>query len=237
MANGIYYLMELGQTILKNQQNLDLAAILITHHHTDHTGGISDLTRNKTLAVYGPTHSRISGITHPLSEPEQLTLPFLPAPIRVINTPGHTLDHIAYSLPDVLFCGDTLFSAGCGRLFEGTASQLMASLQKIAQLPDTTRIFCTHEYTLQNLQFAAHVEPSNLAIKHKQQQVASLRNANQPSLPALLGEEKIINPFLRCHVGEIIRSAEAYAGHPLRSPLEVFTLLREWKNQFYTPRT
>ena len=212
--------------------HLDLAAILITHHHADHTNGIQELINHSPVPVYGPNNPSIRGITNPVQEPDTIVFPFLAEPFSVLNTPGHTLDHISYLFSGMLFCGDTLFSAGCGRLFEGTAEQLFHSLQKIAALPDDTKIYCTHEYTLQNLLFAQAVEPKNPNIQTKIDQVKVLRANNQPSLPSCLRNEKKFNPFLRCNNKEIIASVERQVGFKLDNIIDVFKQLREWKNNF-----
>ena len=212
--------------------HLTLAALLITHHHADHTNGITTLAKHFPIPVYGPNNPSIPGITHAVCEPNTITFPFLPGAFAVLDTPGHTIDHIAYCFGDALFCGDTLFSAGCGRIFEGTAEQMYHSLQKIAALPEKTSIYCTHEYTLQNLAFAQTIEPHNQNIALKIQQVTALRAANRPSLPSLLGEEKAINPFLRCHIKEVVQRVEQHVGFTLSTPVNVFKYLREWKNGF-----
>lgn len=209
---------------------LKLESILITHHHTDHTNGINALKNTYPINVYGPSH--IPGITHPVKAPEILTLPSLNIPITIMSIPGHTLDHIAYYLPGILFCGDTLFSAGCGRVFEGTIAQMIHSLQKITDLPPDTAVYCTHEYTLKNLEFALMVEPSNINIKKRLDQAIMLRAANLPTLPTSVKEELEINPFLRCHIQEIREEVEDHFGLKLQNPSDVFQYLREWKNHF-----
>jgi len=149
----------------------------------------------------------------------------------VLDIPGHTLGHVAYYTQGIVFCGDTLFSAGCGRIFEGTAEQLYASLLKIASLPDETKIYCAHEYTLQNLYFASLVEPNNIDIAARIKEVTIMRKKNLPSLPSTLRLEKKINPFLRCQSPALIAQVEHYAGKPLATSLEIFTNLRQWKNE------
>lgn len=211
-----------------------LEAILITHHHFDHTGGIESLKSIYPVEVYGPKKELISGVTKPVEEPDVLRFSFLKEPIYVLDIPGHTLGHIAYYCDGKLLCGDTLFSAGCGRVFEGTMEQMYASIQKLAALPNETEIFCTHEYTLNNLQFAMQVEPTNPNISIQMQLAKNRRAENQPTLPSTIGNEKQINPFLRTHIPLVIQSAEHYAQQTLSTPLSVFTQLREWKNHFYT---
>ena len=215
-----------------SENKLLLDAILTTHHHFDHTNGIKALTDYYSVNVYGPKNEKIQGVTHGVSEPDTISFPFLGSLLTVMDIPGHTLHHIAYLLPGLLFCGDTLFSAGCGRIFEGTVEQMYHSLQKIADLPDDTKIFCTHEYTLQNLKFAQLVEPNNQKIQLKIKNALAMRKENRPTLPVLIGEEKEINPFLRCHIDEIIKSVEKESGLTLNNPLDVFKYLREWKNSF-----
>ncbi len=219
------------RTFLK-AHGLQLAAILITHHHRDHIDGIGELISDDPVPVYGPHSAVIAGITHRVSESDTLVFPFLESSLMVLETPGHTLDHLAYLVSGMLFCGDTLFSAGCGRVFEGTVEQMVHSLQKIAALPDETKIYCAHEYTLKNLQFAQMVEPHNRKIQDKMQDVTALREANLPTLPSSLGDEKAINPFLRCDSPEIIASVEHHVGFKLYSYGDVFQYLREWKNEF-----
>ncbi len=207
-------------------------AILITHHHWDHTNGILELAKTyRHIPVYGPDEA-IAGLTHKVKEDEQIFIDLFPFALRVLNIPGHTLGHVAYYGKDILFCGDTLFAAGCGRVFEGTTEQMYASLNKIKSLPDNTKMYCAHEYTLHNLRFAATVEPTNETIYSRIQEVSKLRDQDLPSLPSLLSEEKLTNPFLRCDSLEIIANAEKHAGRKLNSPIEVFGVIRKWKDGF-----
>ena len=214
------------------QQKLTLKAILITHHHWDHTAGVAELREQQPTPVYGSAKEKIADVTHLLKDEEDIHMEGCPLTFHVIAIPGHTLDHIAYYSPGLLFCGDTLFAAGCGRVFEGTPEQMYASLQKIAALPDDTRIYCAHEYTLNNLHFAEIVEPENTLIKQRITQVSELRNKNLPSLPSTLSEEKETNPFLRCDSPELIAQVETYANQTLHNPIEVFTWVRKWKDSF-----
>lgn len=162
----------------------------------------------------------------------QIHLDQLRVTLKVISIPGHTSGHVAYFGEGCLFSGDTLFAAGCGRLFEGTPEQMIASLHKLTALPDDTKLYCAHEYTLQNLRFAATVEPSSKQIKERIQKVSALREKQLPSLPSTMREEKDTNPFLRCDSPELVRNVEKHAGRSLTNYIDVFTKLREWKNTF-----
>jgi len=213
------------------QHHLVPVSILITHHHWDHTNGIKDIVASYPIPVYGPNNT-LTEITHRVQEPDYIYIEHFTISPQIFNIPGHTLDHVAYYMPDRLFCGDTLFAAGCGRLFEGSAAQLFASLQKLASLPDGTRVYCAHEYTLNNLRFARTIEPNNPAITTRLQHAQRLRDKNQPTLPSTLREEKATNPFLRCHCPEVKIAVEQYAEMALSSSLEVFSWLRKWKDHF-----
>ena len=217
-------------TFLK-QRHLTPAGILITHHHWDHTNGIAELKNHVAIPVYGSQKEHVPTITVSVQEPDTVRLPGFPT-FHIMAIPGHTLGHIAYYAQGMLFCGDTLFSAGCGRLFEGTPLQMYTTLQKIASLPGETNIYCAHEYTLNNLRFAAVVEPTNRVITEQAQQIAELRKETLPSLPSRLAIEKEINPFLRCDIPEVIANVEKYAGKKLSTSLDVFTWLRKWKDNF-----
>lgn len=209
--------------------DLELAGILITHHHADHQGGIAGLLAHRACDVFAPAKESITGRTHPLRGGERLEL--LGIAVDVLAVPGHTLGHLAYLMPDALFCGDTLFGAGCGRLFEGTPAQMSAALDRIAALPDATRIYCAHEYTQMNLPFAQAVEPENSHIAERIRQVALARAAGQPTVPLTLGEERLSNPFLRCREPAVIAAALAHGARDA-SPVEVFAALRAWRNVF-----
>ena len=218
---------------------LQLEAILITHHHSDHTGGNRVLLDKFDVPVYGPKREAISTVTHPVQEADAVHIPTLPLALEVIEIPGHTHGHIAYfgSLQDtqdrnILFCGDTLFASGCGRVFEGTPQQMYRSLQKLADLPEDTLVYCTHEYTLGNIAFARIVEPNNVELEKQAHRAKLLRNKNTPTLPTSIAIEKVCNPFLRCQQPEIIKTASQYAEKMLSEPVDVFTALREWKNNF-----
>jgi hydroxyacylglutathione hydrolase len=213
------------------KQGLALAAILVTHHHADHVGGIAALLEQWPVPVFGPARESIPGLTHPLAEGDRIRVPALGVQLTILEVPGHTLGHIAYFGPDILFCGDTLFSAGCGRLFEGSAAQLQASLAKLAALPADTRVYCTHEYTLANLKFASRVEPDNpdrAAYLSKCQDLVARR---EPTLPSTIGLERKVNPFLRVDEPQIVANVEHWLGHPPANTAACFAALREWKNQ------
>lgn len=212
------------------QERLDLKAVLVTHHHQDHQGGLSVLVRQLPgLAVFGPAAESITGLNQPLQGGE--TLRVLGQPVQVLSVPGHTRGHLAYLSDDALFCGDTLFGAGCGRLFEGTPEQMFATLEKIAALPDTTRIFCAHEYTLQNLAFAARVEPDNPAIAARIRTCEALRQMGRATVPSTLAEEKATNPFLRHGVAAVAAQARQRDPGAL-APAQVFAALRAWRDEF-----
>ena len=212
------------------QEGLTLAAILATHHHGDHTGGIGDLLQDRAVPVYGTVRGPLAAQATPVAEGDTIAIPELPATFGVLAFPGHTRDHVGFTLPGALFCGDTLFGIGCGRLFEGTPEQAMASMRKILSLPDDTLIYCAHEYTLENIRFAKKVEPDNPDLLKWEAQAQSLRKDGQPTVPTTLALEKSANPFLRFDAPDVIRAASTHAGRPLHSPLEVFATVRAWRD-------
>ncbi len=205
-------------------------AILITHHHGDHIGGIRRLTQDYDIPVYGPSNEGIGSITHPVREGDCIDIAVLDCTFDVLDVPGHTRGHIAYYSEKSLFCGDTLFTAGCGRLFEGTAAQMYQSLQKIAALPNDTLVYCAHEYTLDNLKFAKVVEPDSAELEQRVQDTLAARKRGQPTVPASLALEKATNPFLRCHLPNVIEAAENFALKRLQSGADTFTVVRHWKD-------
>jgi hydroxyacylglutathione hydrolase len=214
------------------QHGLALKAILVTHHHPDHVGGVQALAARHGAGVFGPARERLPCEFRPLDDGDVVSLADLGLEFHVMAVPGHTLGHIAYHGHDALFCGDTLFSAGCGRLFEGTPTQMLGSLDRIAALPDDTRIYCAHEYTLSNLRFAAAVEPGNADVLDTLEAVRKLRARDGITLPTTLGRERRINPFLRCREPAVRDAAEARAGTPLPGPVDVFAVIRGWKDEF-----
>ncbi|MGH8278890.1 MAG: hydroxyacylglutathione hydrolase [Gammaproteobacteria bacterium] len=219
------------ETALANRR-LRLAAILVTHHHADHAGAAAELARQHACPVFGPAHEAIAAVDRPLAEGQYAEIPALGLGFRVLEIPGHTAGHVAFYGHNIVFCGDTLFSAGCGRVFEGSPSQMARSLDKLAALPDSTAICCGHEYTLANLKFAAVVEPGNREILHYADQARAKRQQGLPTLPSTLARERRVNPFLRCREKTVLAAAEQHSGHELRDETEVFAEIRAWKNNF-----
>lgn len=208
---------------------LQLETVLVTHHHADHQGGVAELVERWHPRVFGPEQESITGCSDPLSGGE--TIGVLGQTVAVMPVGGHTRGHLAYHVADAVFCGDTLFGAGCGRLFEGTPAQMCASLARLAALPDETKIYCAHEYTQTNLRFALAVEPENTALRERAERVARVRAAGLSSVPSTLREEKESNPFLRCGEPAVIAAARAH-GAVDASREAVFTAIRGWRNTF-----
>ncbi len=212
---------------------LQLGAILATHHHGDHVSGIGDLLkRHPGTPVYGPATEAIPGRTVALSGGELLQIPHPAVALKALSTPGHTRGHVSYYGAGYLFCGDTLFGGGCGRLFEGTPAQMFASLESLARLPDDTLVCCAHEYTLDNLQFALTVDADNPVLQARMQTTLRLRQAGRPSLPSPLGLEKATNPFLRCDMAALRASAVRRGASADAQAVEVFAAIRKAKDAF-----
>lgn len=213
--------------------SLKLAAILITHHHHDHTGGIAKLvSANPAVPVIGPRGNHIRGLTKSVSQGDTVHLPVLGLKFSVIETPGHTLDHIAFYGHGALFCGDTLFSAGCGRLFEGSPEQMLHSLNKFKRLPDDTIVYCTHEYTQANVAFAKVADPDNTDLQAYSEWADAQRDNDTPTLPTDIKTQKAINPFLRSHLTTIKNSLTSHWGKEPVNDVDAFAQLRRWKDEF-----
>lgn len=215
------------------ERELELECILITHHHADHTGGVNTLVSHSQAQVFGPADSPFKEISQPLADGDEINV--LGLPLQVLGVPGHTLDHIAYlhkaSAPQ-LFCGDTLFLAGCGRLFEGSATQMLQAMKRFKALAANTQVYCTHEYSLSNLAFAQAVEPNNVAIAQVIADCKALRAKALPTLPSSIAQELRINPFLRTDQAHVIAAACSQADKKLSDETDIFAVLREWKNNF-----
>jgi hydroxyacylglutathione hydrolase len=214
------------------QERLQLRAIICTHHHADHVGGNTALLTKYNAAVFGPARENIPGVTQSVREGDRVFVDTLKLEFNVIDIPGHTAGHVAYFGAGMLFCGDTLFSCGCGRLFEGTPQQMVESLRKLASLPSDTQVYCGHEYTLANIRFALATDEDNQALLARRAEVEALQARNLPSLPSSIGVELSMNPFLRAHLPALAAAASRQCGRALQSEVEVFAALREWKNNF-----
>ncbi|OGA25307.1 MAG: hydroxyacylglutathione hydrolase [Betaproteobacteria bacterium RIFCSPLOWO2_02_FULL_67_26] len=214
------------------REKLELVAILNTHHHADHVGGNGGLLARWKVPVFGPHDDRIREVTHRLKDGSRCTLPHFGIEFEVFEIPGHTRTHIAFHGGGMLFCGDTLFAAGCGRLFEGTPRQMHDSLSRLMQLPDDTRVYCGHEYTLSNIRFARAADPGNAALRELEATAKRLRDRDLPTLPSTIGQEKATNPFVRVREPAVVASASRFAGKALSDPVSVLGAIREWKNGF-----
>ena len=217
-----------------DRAGLELAGIIVTHHHFDHTGGIETLLSGRDIPVYGPHNPQIASITQRLGEGDSVSI--LGIDWQIIEVPGHTLDHIAFfaesTSPPPLFCGDTLFAGGCGRVFEGNPGMMLGSLDKLAALPESTRVFCAHEYTMANLAFASAVEPDNAALMARVQRDGERREASQPTVPSDIGMELATNPFLRCGQVSVASHMANREGLDPADPVAVFAAVRSWKDHF-----
>jgi hydroxyacylglutathione hydrolase len=219
-----------------SRERLELVAIIATHHHMDHVGGIDALVSQWRVPVFGPARESIPRRTNALSEGDVARIPGIDIELDVLDIPGHTAGHIALTgrvgNALSLFCGDTLFAAGCGRLFEGTPSQMWSSLNKLARLPSETDVYCGHEYTLANLRFALAAEPENAALHQRQAREQAKRDRGAPTLPSTMGLECETNPFLRAGLPPLRKAASARAGRPIADDVAAFAELRNWKNEF-----
>lgn len=213
-----------------NRHDLTLCGLLLTHHHHDHVGGVDEIRAVQPAPAWGPDDRRMPGNLRVVGAGDRVAIEALGLAFDVIETPGHTTSHIAFHGQDLLFCGDTLFSAGCGRLFEGTPDEMQASLDKLAALPDSTRVYCAHEYTESNCGFARKVEPDNPALAERCDQVARLRSRGSITLPSTIGDEKSFNPFMRTRHSDVVEAAEQREPGRADSPAAVFGVIRRWKD-------
>lgn len=209
---------------------LELAAILLTHHHPDHIGGVDEILAHHPAPVHGPDDPRMPAATRTCADGDRVMIDTPALRFEVIKTPGHTTSHIAFYGNGMLLCGDTLFSAGCGRLFEGTPAQMQATLDRLAELPNDTRVYCGHEYSLANCRFAGRVEPDNPWVERRTREVERLRAGNRITLPSTLGDEKRFNPFLRTREPAVIEAARRREPECDPSPASVFGVIRRWKD-------
>jgi hydroxyacylglutathione hydrolase len=212
------------------KQGLELGAILLTHHHADHVGGVGELLQSGSVPVFGPAGDNIPVVDRPVEGGDFVPLPDLDLDLEVMDVPGHTAGHVAYRGPDFVLVGDTLFAGGCGRIFEGTPDQMYDSLKRLAELPGETLVYCAHEYTVANLKFARQVEPHNQALASRLETAGSARAEGRPTVPSMIDEELETNPFLRCRQSAVIAAAESWSGLDVPTEVDVFTIIRSWKD-------
>jgi hydroxyacylglutathione hydrolase len=213
-----------------HEEGLGVAAVLITHHHLDHVGGLAELIRRFHPPVYGPATEPVPGVDRPVRGGDRVSVPEIGATFEVVDLPGHTSGHVGYVGPDLVLVGDTLFAGGCGRVFEGTFEQMHESLMRLAALPPATEVYCAHEYTVANLRFARAVEPDNHELADRLEAAAAARADGLPTVPSTIAVELRTNPFLRCSEAPVIAAAEARAGRSLPPGAEVFGVIRSWKD-------
>ena len=213
-----------------DRRGLEPNAVLLTHHHADHVGGVDELCERYQIPVFGPARESIKEVDRPVSDADTVAIPELGLELEVIEVPGHTAGHVAYAGPGFVLCGDTLFAGGCGRVFEGTPEQMFDSLSRLVALGPDTTIYCAHEYTVANLRFAAEVEPQNDELHQRLAAALELREQDQPTVPSILADELRTNPFLRCGEPSVREAAERFAGTTLGSEVEVFATVRAWKD-------
>ena len=209
---------------------LEVGAVLITHHHRDHVGGLAQIIDRYHPAVYGSGDDSIPGVDHPVADGETVSLSDLGLDLEVVTLPGHTINHLGYVASKIVFVGDTLFAGGCGRVFEGTPAQMHDSLMRLASLAPETKAYCAHEYTIANLRFARLVEPDNRVLGSRLEAAEAARTAGRPTVPSTIAYELETNPFLRCSEPAVVAAAEARAGRSLKPGAEVFTVVRGWKD-------
>ncbi len=213
------------------QHGLTLCALILTHHHHDHIGGVDEILDRHQVPVWGPADSRMPQVTEVVAEGDRARVPELGLSLDVLETPGHTTTHIVYHNDQILLAGDTLFSIGCGRLFEGSPEQMQRSLDKLRPLPDAVRVYCAHEYTLDNCRFARQVEPANAALQARMEQAEKLRAADRITIPSTLADERAANPFLRTREATVIEAANRRQPGTGDDPAAVFGVIRAWKDQ------
>lgn len=211
-----------------NTNNASIDSYLITHHHWDHTDGLAPLLEDYPAPVFGPKNSKVANISEPLTENDSFNR--LGINFEVLETPGHTLDHISFYCTGFLFCGDTLFSGGCGRMFEGNPELYVSSLKKLRQLAGDTRVYCAHEYTQANLTFASLVEPENALLQSYLEKIKLMRQDDEITLPSSLQLELAINPFLRFDQTTVVKAAEQHANQNLTDDSQIFATIRQWKD-------
>jgi len=219
-----------GTLAFLERHGLALCGLLLTHHHHDHVGGVDEIRARHSAPAWGPDDPRMPGDLRVVAQGDSVTIDELALNFSVIETPGHTTSHIAFHGHELLFCGDTLFSVGCGRLFEGTPAQMQASIDKFAVLPDSTRVYCAHEYTESNCRFAREVEPDNKALAQRCEEVSALRRRDRITLPSTIEAEKACNPFMRTREASVIAAAQQREPGRGDSPADVFGVIRRWKD-------